>query len=105
MVIKTSKGDLPVRYGWNALAKFGDMAGLTMDDIMELDLKKLSMSDLLKFVYVGFVEGARKEGVECVIKSPEDVGDMIDDDPELITGVMNVFGEQTKAEGEGDKKK
>jgi len=105
MVIETGKGKLPVRYGWNALAKFGDLAGLSMDEILELDLTKMKMSDLLNFVYVGFVEGARKDGVECVFKSPEDVGDLIDDEPDVITKVMEAFGDMSKVEGEGGKKK
>jgi len=105
MVVETSKGKLPVRYGWNALAKFGDLTELTMDEILELDMKKMKMSDLLKFVYVGFVEGARKEGVECVFKSPEDVGDLIDDEPDIITKVMEAFNDMSAVGGEGSKKK
>ena len=105
MIVETIKGKLPVRYGWNALAKFGDIAGLSMDEILELDLAKMKMSDMLSFLYVGFVEGSRKAGEECVLKSADDVGDLIDDDPEVITRVMKVFSEMTKSDGEPSKKK
>ena len=106
MIVETKKGKLPVRFGWNALAKFGDMAGLTMDEILELDMTKMRMSDLLNFIYVGFVEGARKDGSECVVTCPEDVGDMIDEEPDIVEKVMAAFGESTSKEGgEGNKKK
>jgi len=105
MIVKTKKGDLPVRFGWNALAKFGDLSGLTMDEILELDMTKMRMSDLLNFIYVGFVDGARKEGAECLVTCPEDVGDMIDDEPDIVEKVMKVFEESTSSEGEKGKKK
>jgi len=105
MIVKTSKGDLPVRYGWSALANFGDMAGMSMDDVLKLDMEKMKMSDLLKFIYVGFKNGARKEGEECIFKSYEEVGDLIDEDPDVISLVMDAFAEMTKASGEGGKKK
>lgn len=105
MIIKTSKGDLPIKYGFNALAKFGDIAGLSMNDVMELDLKKMKLSDLMAFIYVGFLYGAKASGEECKIKDVDDVGELIDTEgPGLISDVMNAFAEMTP-KGEGDKKK
>lgn len=109
MVVETGKGKLPVRYGWNALAKFGDLAGLTMDEILVLDLTNITMSNLTRFIYVGFAEGARREGEECVFKSPEEVGELIDDEPDVITKVMDAFaaskGKPTEVDDEEGKKK
>jgi len=105
MKVKTSRGELPVRYGWNALAKFGDISGFSMDEILELDLGKMKISDVLNFVYVGFVEGARREKEECKVENAEDVGDLIDDDPDLITRVMDVFSDMTAAPGGGEDSK
>lgn len=105
MYIETSKGKFPVRYGLNALAQFGDLTNKSMDDVMSLDLKKMSISDILTFIFVGFSEGARKLGEECQIKTIQEVGDMIDEDPKLIDKVMGAFAEMNKSEGDGDKKK
>lgn len=104
MIIETKKGKLPVRYGWAALARFGDMAGLSMDEVLEMDLTKMKVSDMLSFLFVGFQDGARKDGVECELTSIEEVGDLLDDEPDIMEKVMNVFGEMTKA-GKGDGKK
>ena len=78
MIIETKIGKLPVRYGWGALAKFGDYAGLKMDDVLELDLNKLSITD--------------------------DVADLLDDDPSIVGKIMDAFSEMVKEGGE-DKKK
>ena len=101
MIVETTKGKLPVRYGMNALAHFGDLTGKTMNVVMKSlgDLGKLSSTELLAFLYVGFVDGARFAKVDCVIQSPEELGDMIDDDEALIAKVTAVFvGEAEEAE-------
>ena len=106
MIVETKKGKFPVRYGWSALAKFGDLAGLKMDDVLELDLSKMSLSDMLNFIYVGFRDGARKEGEECAFQSIDEVGDLLDEDPDVMEKVMGAFGEMSKAkEAEAGKKK
>ncbi len=105
MIVETKKGKLPIRYGWNALAQFGDLTGRTMTEILELNMAKFSMSDTLKFIYVGLVDGAKNEGEECKVKDEYDVGEMVDEDAELVIKVMNIFSEQSAAKGGGSKKK
>ena len=106
MIVKTSRGDLPVKYGFNALAKFGDIAGISMDKVMSMNLTEMKLSDLMAFIYVGFVYGAKAEGTECKVKDIEDVGDMLDEDgAELITRVMEAFSEMSPQKvGESKKK-
>ena len=106
MIVKTKKGDLPVRYGMNALAQFGDLTGKSMNQVMSSmnDLGKMKLSELLAFVYVGFVDGARFAKVECKIESPQEVGDMIDDDNELVNKMFDVFNGDSE-KGEESKKK
>jgi len=105
-MIDTSKGKLPVYFGMNALARFGDITDKTMTEVMESlsDMSKLKMSEMLAFIYSGFAEGARREKTDCLIESPEEVADMIDDDADLITRVMTVYSKQSVPEGaeEGD---
>jgi hypothetical protein len=106
MIVKTSKGDLPVKYGMSALAKFGDMTGRNMNEVMESlqDFGKLSINDLLAFVYVGFVDGARQAKQECAIENPDEVGDLIDEDEGLISKMIVLFAGEGE-EGEEGKKK
>lgn len=109
MIIKTTKGDMPIRYGMNALAMFGDMTNKPMNEVMESlnELTKLKISEVLAFVYVGFVDGARVAGEDCKVNDVGDIGDMIDDDPELLAKATTAFIEDSTPEGaeEGDSKK
>ena len=108
MIIDTGSGKLPIRYGMNALAMFGDLTGKPMNEVMASlqDLTALKISEVLAFVYVGFVDGARKAGEECKVKSAEAVGDMIDDDPKLLSNAINAIQEDSSNDEEvGDSKK
>jgi len=106
MVVETSKGKLPVRYGMNALAHFGDLTGKSMNVVMESlqDLGGLKLSEVLIFIYVGFVDGARWAKEECKVESIAEVGDMIDEDGELLEKVTTVFAGEAD-DTPGDKKK
>lgn len=108
MIVETKKGKLPVRYGMNALAHFGDLTGKSMTEVMNVlgDLGNLKISEVLSFVYVGFVDGARHAKEECKVADPSEVGDMIDEDGELLSKVTDVFIDSAAQEGAtGDKKK
>ena len=98
MYIDTGKGKMPVRYGWNAYAKFGDLTGKSMNDVLGLDLKTMSPSDILAFIYVGFLIGAKYEGEECKVKDMDEVGDMLDEDPTIISRMMAVYADDSKGD-------
>ena len=107
MIVETKKGKLPVRYGMNALALFGDLTGKSMNVVMKSleSLDDLQLSELLAFIYAGFVDGARWAKKDCKIESKEDVGDMIDDDPELIGKMFDAFnGDSEEVEVDSKKK-
>lgn len=107
MIVKTNKGDLPVRFGMNALAKYGDLTGKSMNDVMKSlnNFGKLKLSELLAFIYVGFVDGARRAGEECKVADLVEVGDMMDDDPELINKIFEVYVGEDVSKGADSKKK
>ena len=106
MIVETKKGKLPARYGMNALALFGDLTGKSMNVVMKSmgELGDLRLSELLAFVYAGFVDGARWAKEECKIESPEEIGDMIDDDAELVNKMFTVFSGDSEEEPESKKK-
>lgn len=110
MIIKTKKGDLPVKYGMNALAKYGDLTGKTIKQVVanlqSFKLEDLTFKEMLAFVYAGFYGGAAWEGIECKVKDVIEVGNMIDDDPELTNQMFNLYNDDSKAgEDKGDSKK
>ena len=107
MIVETKKGKLPVRYGMNALAHFGDLTGKTMNVVMSTmgELGDMKLSELLAFIYAGFVDGARFAKVECKVESIEEVGDMMDEDPNLATKMFEAFGgDSEEPKGESKKK-
>ena len=110
MRVETSKGKLPVHFGMNALALFGDLTDRSMSEVMKSlgSANDLKLSELLALFYAGFVCGAKKEGEECKVNDPGDVGEMLDEDMGLIGKMMGVFSDQSNPEDgieEGDGKK
>ena len=77
MIVETKKGELPVRYGMNALAHFGDLTGKSMNVVMSSmgSLGDMQLSELLAFIYAGFVDGARWAKKECKVESVAEVED------------------------------
>jgi hypothetical protein len=115
MIVETSKGKLPVKYGWKALRKFGELCEKDMNQVIEMITEGLSetwkgwrFTDMYNLLYVGFWYGALKSGEECQIKDGDEVEDLLDDDPNLTNRVskiliddfMDMFSDKT-----GDKKK
>ena len=103
MIVKTKKGDLPVRYGMSALSLFGDLTGKSMNVVMKSigELGKMKISEVLALVYSGFMDGARWAKEECKIESVEEIGDMIDDDAELVNKMfeaLNADSEEVKVD-------
>lgn len=96
MLIETSKGKLPIRYGWNALAEFGDLIDMQMDEILMLDPSKLKISQMIVFIFVGLKFGARKAEEECAVASAEEVGYMLDDNVKILGLAVEAFVEFVK---------
>jgi hypothetical protein len=106
MRIETSKGGLPIRYSWNALRLIGDELNMTMNEMLTFDLMNRKIGDTFTFVYYGFVEGARLEKEDCKVKSVEDVGDLLNDNPDILADAIECFAEDMKAvKTKGDSKK
>lgn len=104
--VKTSKGDLPVNYGMNAMAMFSEERGIGINDVFNLDYDKLNFMDLMALLYVGLKDGARKTKEDCKFESLEAFLDFADDEPDVIGKVAGVFaGQQKESKGEEAKKK
>jgi hypothetical protein len=79
----------PVKFGFNSLALFGELTGYKVAQMQSLG-SELTMKDVITLMWCGLKEGARKQGKEFNA-SIEDVGDWIDEAPEAISGMMNIY--------------
>lgn len=84
----------PVKYGWNALAMFGDMTKSAMTDLTDFQ-NRMSFSDILALLYVGLYHGARAEKKEFKL-TIEDIGDIMDseDMDKVIEDFVEIFESQ-----------
>ena len=102
MKVKTNKGELPVHFGMNTLARFGDETDKSMNEVMGVlgDMGKLKLSELMAFFFAAFIEGALEEDEECKVKDSRGVARMIDEDPNLVTKMMTAYTKQSAPEDE-----
>ena len=98
--------DYPVKYGFAALRKFSDITGTTLQELDGL-ANKMTLTQAIALVYAGLADGARVTKTEFTL-SLDEVADLMDDDNEAMTNVLNVFAESfgdTKAKSKASKKK
>ena len=99
--VKTGGVAYPVKFGFNAYADLCDLTGLTINDLQKFG-ESISPGVARDLVWCGLKHGARVKKQKFSL-SREDVGDMMDDDPEFAGKVFQAFADsQPKAE-EGSK--
>jgi len=94
----------PVKFGFNALAMFCDMTGMTIADLQNIGAT-IVPRQMIQLIWCGLNDGARAAGVpfEGTVKvaagdekivpvSVEMVGDWMDEDPQVITEMMTLYG-------------
>ena len=79
----------PVKYGFAALMEFTEENGYTMADLDKLG-ENMKLKDALFLVWCGLKHGARVEK-QPYSYSIEDVADWLDETPEAMEKVLNVF--------------
>ena len=79
-----------------------------MNEIFELDLSERSLNDTFVFMLEGFRDGARLDDVECQVKDLDQLGDMMSDNPGILSECFVAFVEDMKnmtpVDGESKKK-
>ena len=89
--------DRPVKFGFNTLAEFGNIAGLKLNDLQNLG-SSLTIDHVITLVWCGLKAGAKKEDKEFTA-SKDDVGDWLDEDPNLVAEMMTIYGESQAPAG------
>jgi hypothetical protein len=82
----------PVKFGWNALAIFGELTGTTLSDLTKFETE-LTFKEALCLIYAGLKEGARSQKVPFTL-TIEDVGDFLDEDTGKVAEFITLFTEQ-----------
>lgn len=98
--------DYPVKYGFAALRKFSDLTGTTLQQLDKLTTS-MTLTQAIALVYAGLADGARVTKTEFTLTLDE-VADLMDEDSEAMTNVLNVFAESfgdSKAQKKGRTKK
>jgi len=79
----------PVKYGFAALMEFTEANGYTMADLDKLG-DNMKLKDALFLVWCGLKHGARVEKKPFSF-SIEDIADWLDETPQAMENVLNVF--------------
>lgn len=86
--IETNGTSYPFAFGMTALARFMDAEGMKLSEIGTLG-ENMTIMQAMRLVYFGLKDGARREGVEFHLDL-DDVGDLMDADPEFLNNCMEV---------------
>ena len=92
-------------FGIAALSRFCEVEGLNLNDLGQL-AEGMTPLRALNMIYAGLKDGYRREGVPFNL-TLDDVGDIVDDDPEFMAKCMDVVTKSmpTGNEQAGSKKK
>lgn len=88
-IIESAGVALPFSFGMAALARFCEAEGLTLTDLPKLS-EGMSAFRALNLVWHGLADGHRREKKPFTL-TVDDVGDLVDADPELMQKCMDVL--------------
>lgn len=97
--IQVNGKELPISYGMAALADFLHSEGLTLTELGSI-ADRFQLTSVINLIHVGLKHGARKAGKEFAL-TPDDVADMLDDNPEIINEAMELFSASMPMQGNG----
>lgn len=87
--VKVGDKNYAVKYGFNALRLFTNAAGLELKDLEQLG-ETIKIDHAILLVWAGMKDGARAEKEEFTLE-PEDVADLLDEEPTLLTQCLELF--------------
>jgi len=93
--VRTSKGvEIPLRFGQMVFVNLADAEGLTIDQVRQLtnNMKDWPVGRFYRLIYYAMKEGARKAGVSFEDEF-EDVVDLIEEEPDLVKSIMDVYAD------------
>lgn len=100
--VTTAGVKYPVKFGFNAYADLCDLTGLSINDLQKFG-DKISPGVARDLVWCGLKHGARVKDEKFTL-SREDIGDMMDDDPEFAGKVFQAFADSQPQAGKAANK-
>lgn len=91
----------PVKFGFAALMEFTEDNGYSLGDLDKLS-ESMKLKDAIYLVWCGLKHGARVEKMPFNF-SIEDIADWLDESPESMEKVLNVFSDSFSASNEAKK--
>ena len=82
----------PIRFGMNALRKFGKRTGTTLADLEKLGAD-MDLENALQLVYAGIEDGYRKAKQKCELNM-DSLADLIDNDYDALAKCMSILSQQ-----------
>jgi hypothetical protein len=102
-VVLSDGNTLPFSFGMAALSNFLEDNGWSLQDLGQLQ-DNLSLSKVMQILHHGFRDGHRREKLPFAL-TLDDIGDLIDENPTLITRCMDIFAASMPALTEGNEVK
>ncbi|MDD3665396.1 MAG: hypothetical protein PHQ65_09040 [Bacteroidales bacterium] len=81
---------VPVKFGMNAFYLFCEMRNIELTDVDKV-FAKSHIFALRDLTFCAIVSEARFAGVEPLITSPEVVGNIMDEDSEVVSSLLKAF--------------
>ncbi len=101
-IVKIAGKNFPLYFGFNALRKFCRNTGTSLSKLQTLG-EDMTLDDALQLIVVGLEEGVRKAGTGEIV-TPDEMGDLLDEDMGGLSEALKVFGEQIGDNLGGEKK-
>lgn len=79
----------PVKFGFSALANFCKLANIPLSKMDRLG-EDMTLETAFILIYCGLKDGARVTKKDFTL-TVDDIGDLLDDNPELLNDVMSAF--------------
>ena len=90
--VKIGKKDLPIKFGFGALAKFSKITNTSLQDLDKIGVE-MTLDGALNLIYCG-IEAGYKSAKQDIDITIDELADLMDGDFEAISRCMVVFAEQ-----------
>lgn len=87
--IKLKNGTANLHFGWAALRDWTNITKRSLNDLQKIG-DEMTVDETITLIWSGLKQGARKLKAQFEL-TPDDVADMMDDNPDLITIAMEEF--------------
>lgn len=89
-MVNLGGADRPVSFGFAAMIKFGKISGRELKEISEI--AEFDLEEIIQLSWAGLSDGARRKN-QAFEHTLEDVCDWLDEQPDMMITLMQMFAE------------